>query len=349
MNNNGYVFVAAVIARNDWTSDICLVGHENTVEVACYNPHIFLREPSGEVVSSNMCSVVALGADDLALSVWQTKSPRPLVVAKEAFKRQIYDLSWSFDGLTLYACSADGTIAVMDFDKEELDGIVPVEGKDAYLKGFGFEPPTHSAPIPQRRAIPLTYHQPPIHQPPPPAPVLDPGPAFDSKGRRRIMPKFVSHLSSTGVPGVGTAVSAPTTSYNHPANVPLQPQQSWQASPVNGSSSGLLSNQGRDPPPAFGSQSNTLAVKRKADEMEVELIDRSTFMRSTSGRTLGGGLHREPAPPVRDLADYPGNFTVSDRPRRILQSPPIKSYLVSRSQEIGHDVFEARNYDVTSE
>lgn len=34
MNNNGYVFVAAVIERNQWKSDINLVGHENTVEVA---------------------------------------------------------------------------------------------------------------------------------------------------------------------------------------------------------------------------------------------------------------------------------------------------------------------------
>lgn len=45
MNNKGAVFVAAVIARQTWTSEISLVGHENTVEVAAYNPHIFLRNP----------------------------------------------------------------------------------------------------------------------------------------------------------------------------------------------------------------------------------------------------------------------------------------------------------------
>jgi protein HIRA/HIR1 len=33
-NNKGFVFIAAVIARNTWTSEISLVGHENTVEVA---------------------------------------------------------------------------------------------------------------------------------------------------------------------------------------------------------------------------------------------------------------------------------------------------------------------------
>ena len=33
-NNQGFVFIAAVITRNQWTSDISLVGHENAVEVA---------------------------------------------------------------------------------------------------------------------------------------------------------------------------------------------------------------------------------------------------------------------------------------------------------------------------
>lgn len=33
-NNKGYVFIAAVISRGTWTSEISLVGHENTVEVA---------------------------------------------------------------------------------------------------------------------------------------------------------------------------------------------------------------------------------------------------------------------------------------------------------------------------
>ena len=59
-----------------------------------YNPHIFLRDPSQSVTAHNICSVVALGADDRAVSVWQTKAPRPLIVAKDVFERQIMDLSW---------------------------------------------------------------------------------------------------------------------------------------------------------------------------------------------------------------------------------------------------------------
>ncbi|KAI6021061.1 histone transcription regulator 1 [Pisolithus marmoratus] len=144
-NNKGFVFIAAVITRGLWTSEISLVGHENTVEVAAYNPHIFLRNPTGPLVTSNICSVVALGADDRSISIWQTKSARPLIVAREVFERQIMDLSWSRDGLTLYAASSDGTVAVFDFDPEELDGIAPFSAQRQYLQKFGFVAP----PIPE--------------------------------------------------------------------------------------------------------------------------------------------------------------------------------------------------------
>ncbi|KAF9069481.1 histone transcription regulator 1 [Rhodocollybia butyracea] len=144
-NNKGFVFIAAVITRGTWTSDISLVGHENTVEVAAYNPHIFLRNPASPVATSNICSVVALGADDRSISVWQTKSARPLIVAKEVFDRQIMDLSWSWDGMTLYAASSDGTIAVFAFEQDELEGIAPHSVQEQYLSKFGFTLP----PLPE--------------------------------------------------------------------------------------------------------------------------------------------------------------------------------------------------------
>ncbi|KAI5981011.1 WD40-repeat-containing domain protein [Pisolithus albus] len=140
-NNGGFVFIAAVITRGLRTSEISLVGYENTVEVTAYNPHIFLRNSSGSLVTSNICSVVALGADDRSISIWRTKSARPPIVAREVFERQIMDLSWSRDGLTLYAASSDGTITVFDFDPEELDAIAPFSAQQQYLQKFGFVPP----------------------------------------------------------------------------------------------------------------------------------------------------------------------------------------------------------------
>ncbi|EJD39202.1 WD40 repeat-like protein [Auricularia subglabra TFB-10046 SS5] len=139
--NAGAVFIATVIARETWQSDISLVGHENTVEAACYNPHIFLREPDKSVQTNNICSVVALGAGDGSVSVWQTKNPRPLVVGKECFTHPVLDLSWSPDGMTLYAVSFDGTMAVFDFDPEELEGIAPSSAQHTYLQKFDFAMP----------------------------------------------------------------------------------------------------------------------------------------------------------------------------------------------------------------
>lgn len=51
----------------------------------------------------------------------------------------------SWDGLTLYAASSDGTIAVFHFDPEELEGIAPHSVQEQYLSKFMFSPP----PIPE--------------------------------------------------------------------------------------------------------------------------------------------------------------------------------------------------------
>ncbi|KAF8632896.1 hypothetical protein AX17_004742 [Amanita inopinata Kibby_2008] len=197
-NNNGYVFIAAVITRNLWTSDISLVGHENTVEVAAYNPHIFLRNPSSPVATSNICSVVALGADDRSVSVWQTKSARPLIVAKEVFERQIMDLSWSWDGMTLYAASSDGTLAVFNFEPEELDGIAPYSVQQQYLTKFGFTPP----PLPEGFSH-LPTHE-PTRMTPPPSPARA---NTQDKSRAAGQPSSTFNASTNGGERVNVLVA----------------------------------------------------------------------------------------------------------------------------------------------
>ena len=57
MNNNGYVFVAAVISRSSWSSNISLVGHENTVEVAVSVSH---NEVALPVTVSLLCRLTTL-------------------------------------------------------------------------------------------------------------------------------------------------------------------------------------------------------------------------------------------------------------------------------------------------
>ena len=190
------------------------------------------------MTTANICSVVALGSDDLSVSIWQTKSARPLIVAKDVFERPVMDLSWSvvmfssrslllcallrsLDGLTLYACSSDGTIGIFDFDESELEGIAPLSVQAEYLRLFNFVPPPITQTyLPQPR--PVIYDAPTIQaRTPHPPPHANPIPFSNqpssqgqevSKGKkRRIKPVFVSHLSSApGINGVPTASSHPS-------------------------------------------------------------------------------------------------------------------------------------------
>ncbi|CAO3675192.1 unnamed protein product [Umbelopsis vinacea] len=123
---NGMQCVAAVISRDNWSSDLSLVGHELPVEVACFNPKLFYftstdsdssAQPADEQRGS-LASVCALGGQDRSISIWVTKHSRPLCVATDVFQNNIYDLAWSPDGRYVVACSQDGTVAFLQLDEE---------------------------------------------------------------------------------------------------------------------------------------------------------------------------------------------------------------------------------------
>ncbi len=113
---DGDVFISKVVERNSWKSDVSLVGHENAITVTSFSPVLF-TPPKG---SSNLLSLMALGSMDAAVSIWLTGLQEPILVAREVFTRQVMDLSWSADGLTLYACSADGDVACFRFAASEI-------------------------------------------------------------------------------------------------------------------------------------------------------------------------------------------------------------------------------------
>ncbi|VDC03743.1 unnamed protein product [Peniophora sp. CBMAI 1063] len=269
-NNNGFVFIAAVIARNSWTSEISLVGHENTVEVAAYNPHIFLRNPAQPLQTSNICSVVALGADDCSVSIWQTKSARPLVVAKRVFERQILDLAWSNDGLVLYAVSSDGTLAAFAFDAHELEGLAPIEAQKQYLTKFGFELPD----------LPAGYSH---TQTPPPSNSATPVPTVNANGgevvNTLVAKRNVKKRVSLARPGDRFA-DVPSAAF--PKNHQTEP-------PVNDSPfNAPFSDRDADIdmfPPTFNDRRKSGAVagpsKAASTPVKVEIFP-------VKGRTLGG-------------------------------------------------------------
>lgn len=80
---------------------------------ACFNPHIVKK---GE----NAATCTALGSQDSRLTVWMSSAKRPFVIGSKLFNQSVVDMAWTPDGYCLLACSTDGTVAVLHFDKEEL-------------------------------------------------------------------------------------------------------------------------------------------------------------------------------------------------------------------------------------
>jgi protein HIRA/HIR1 len=145
---NKAVFTAALIERAGYKQDVSFVGHSDTVEVTvralscrrlcahpcrtradvklpfvsvqAFNPCIL--HPASKPSRKHVTCLLALGSDDRSISLWGNKSRKPLVVVKEIFDGRIWDLSWTRDGKTLWACSADGTVVSLAFEEGEVEG-----------------------------------------------------------------------------------------------------------------------------------------------------------------------------------------------------------------------------------
>ncbi|KAI7832276.1 WD40-repeat-containing domain protein [Gamsiella multidivaricata] len=134
---NGSIPVASVITRDNWKADISLVGHGAPVEVVAFNPLLFKYTDSAG--NAGFTSICAVGSQDRGLTVWRTHEPRPFVGIKELFEHSFLDLSWTPDGQSLFACSYDGTVAVLLFQSENLGEAVPAEERHRLLAKYGYE------------------------------------------------------------------------------------------------------------------------------------------------------------------------------------------------------------------
>ncbi|KAF9177411.1 HIR complex subunit [Haplosporangium sp. Z 11] len=134
---NGSIPVASVITRDNWKADISLVGHSAPIEVVAFNPLLFkYTDTAGNIGFTSICAV---GSQDRGLTVWRTHEPRPFVGIKELFEHSFLDLSWTPDGQSLFACSYDGTVAVLLFQSENLGEAVPAEERHRILAKYGYE------------------------------------------------------------------------------------------------------------------------------------------------------------------------------------------------------------------
>lgn len=142
---NGPVPTVTIINRGTWDSDISLVGHDAPCEVASFCPRIFCLDQQSVIEGSkgngddykNLISVIATAGQDKTLAIWNTSSPRPLLVARNVAEKSITDIAWSGDGSKLYASSLDGTILVASFDPGELGWVVPLSANEIQLTRYG--------------------------------------------------------------------------------------------------------------------------------------------------------------------------------------------------------------------
>ncbi|KAK0094338.1 hypothetical protein PV326_011212 [Microctonus aethiopoides] len=115
---NGGGPTAQIIERDGWTPDKDFVGHRKAVTCR-FNSNILKKKQPGSLKPQQYCCV-AIGSRDRSLSVWLTSLKRPLVVIQELFTHSVLDTSWSPCGLRLAACSWDGTVAFIEFTRQEL-------------------------------------------------------------------------------------------------------------------------------------------------------------------------------------------------------------------------------------
>ncbi|CAD6884741.1 unnamed protein product [Tilletia controversa] len=338
---NGPVFVASVIMRGPWTSDVSLVGHENAVSVTAFNPRLFRGTDS----PTSVATVLALGSIDQSISVWVTGHPRPVLVFKDVFERQVTDLSWSADGLVLYASSADGSLAVFQFTHDQL----PMFATDKELENarnvFGYRRPQpvngHGALVHRSNSNALST---PIRQSASQVPALLNGtPArlqqeiTIKNGKRRIRPTPVGGSDSHQFAG----------SYA-PAGQPHASTSALSAAAGDRSLARTVLTNG------IAGDNFSRGIKRKAEDAmpdgyEGRGVDArlpplppvARSVRRETGATLGGQLQRELIPPSHaGQMIHAGHLSVGSGVRLI--PAPVAAFF--RVEEAGC-MLDIRNFD----
>ncbi|CAO3610025.1 unnamed protein product [Mucor hiemalis] len=135
---NGLQCIAAIINRDDWNADVSLVGHLLPVEVTSFNPKMFyMQGDSPDDEEKSLVTICALGSQDRSVSIWVTKFSRPVCVAADVFDNNVYDIAWTPDGKSLFACSQDGTVACLQLDVE-LNDVAPDDTVYKELIKYGY-------------------------------------------------------------------------------------------------------------------------------------------------------------------------------------------------------------------
>jgi protein HIRA/HIR1 len=276
------------------------------------------------------------------------------------------DLSWSWDGLTLYAVSSDGTLAAFCFDPDELEGIAPHSIQQQYLQKFGFTLP----PLPEGWShtsiqLPSSGHR----ITPPPSPNRSSHPPHGLNGfgapsanighevvntliAKRNTKRRTQLLGPRGVSN-SPAVYANSSSYRdslshaHSRTRHVTPTISSGLVPETSQPSTSAHSSDHIPPDmatevpidSFGVTSSA-GAKRKSSVLDIP-EDRPTKARTLGGdRVREGNLNvvKEIRSPINQRTVVPGDLEVE-----VFAAPPVLTYLSLKVTDTGDDILECKN------
>jgi protein HIRA/HIR1 len=224
---SGSVPVSSLVLRTSWSADVSFVGHALPVEVACFNPRLF-KVGVHEDGTPQMQTVCAIGSQDNSVSVWTTANPRAIVAARDLFQQGVSDMSWSPDGLVLYASSRDGHVVSLTFSQNELGESLSSAEKDRLLQSLGYQKSASLLPetpeqlqvekdrrddamqvdtvAVERREASMELDQPapaPVN-----VPIVTQQVTITKEGKKRVQPTFVRTMD--GVPASYTRTNGAT-------------------------------------------------------------------------------------------------------------------------------------------
>jgi protein HIRA/HIR1 len=281
----------------------------------------------------------------------------------------------SWDGLTLYAVSSDGTLAAFCFDADELEGIAPHSIQQQYLQKFGFTLP----PLPEgwshtNLQTPSSGHR----MTPPPSPNRSSHPPHGLNG-------FGAPSANTGHEVVNTLIAKRNTK-RRTQQQSLGPRGVSSPAAVYANSSSyhdslsLVHSRTHYVPPTITSnlvpetsQHPTLShsLDRHSDHIPPDMVTdvlidslgatssagtkrKSSVLdmpedRPSKARTLGGDRVRESnpniikeiCPPINKRTVMPGAFETEKE--NGFSAPPVLTYLSLKVTDAGDDMLECKN------
>jgi protein HIRA/HIR1 len=274
----------------------------------------------------------------------------------------------SWDGLTLYAVSSDGTLAAFCFDADELEGIAPHSIQQQYLQKFGFTLP----PLPEgwshtNLQTPSSGHR----MTPPPSPNRSSHPPHGLNGfgapsantGHEVVNTLIAKRNtkrrtqqqSLGPRGASNsaAVYANSPSYHDSVSRTHHVTPAISSTLVPETSQHPTSSHSLDHTPpdivtdvfidSLGATSS-VGAKRKSSVLDMPED------RPTKARTLGGdrvrdsslNIIKEICPPINRRTVVTGPFE-AEREKPVLSAPPVLTYLSLKVMDAVDDMLECKN------